>query len=96
MSVQNPLSTLDEPDDAVRRVLARMDGPTVMAGQSFAGTIVSEVGNEANVSAIVFIAARAPGAGGDYAALGKKFPMRLRLLASSSTATREGSVRRPC
>ena len=75
VSVQNPLTTLDESADAVRRVLARMDGPTVLAGHSFAGTIVSEVGSAANVSALVFIAARAPDAGEDYAALGKKFPM---------------------
>jgi pimeloyl-ACP methyl ester carboxylesterase len=74
VSVQNPLTTLGESAAAVRRVLARMTGPTVLAGHSFAGTIVSEVGGAANVSALVYIAARAPDAGEDYAALGRRFP----------------------
>lgn len=73
VSVQNPLTTLGESADAVRRVLARMTGPTVLAGHSFAGTIISEVGGAPNVSALVYIAARAPDAGEDYAALGKRF-----------------------
>lgn len=74
VAVQNPLTTLEESADAVRRVLGRMIGPTVLAGHSFAGTIISEVGNAPNVSALVYIAARAPDAGEDYAALGKRFP----------------------
>ena len=72
-SVQNPLTTLEDATAAVRRVLARTEGPTVLAGHSFAGTIISEVGVAANVSALVYIAARAPDAGEDYAALGKTF-----------------------
>ncbi|WP_229743575.1 alpha/beta fold hydrolase [Aliidongia dinghuensis] len=72
-AVQNPLTTLDAAADAVRRVLARTDEPTVLAAHSFAGTIISEVGAAANVSALVYIAARAPDAGEDYAELGKRF-----------------------
>jgi pimeloyl-ACP methyl ester carboxylesterase len=73
-AVQNPLTTLNDAADAVRRVLARTNEPTVLVGHSFAGTIISEVGGGANVSALVYIAARAPDAGEDYAALGKRFP----------------------
>lgn len=72
-AVQNPLTTLDESADAVRRVLARAEGPTVLAGHSFAGTIISETGGAANVSALVYVAARAPDAGEDYTALGRRF-----------------------
>lgn len=72
-AVQNPLTTLEEAAESVRRVLARTEGPTVLAGHSFAGTIISEVGGAENVSALVYIAARAPDAGEDYAALGKRF-----------------------
>ena len=36
--------------------------------------IVSEAGVHANVSAVVYVAARAPDAGEDYAALAKRFP----------------------
>jgi pimeloyl-ACP methyl ester carboxylesterase len=73
-SVQNPLTTLDEAVAETQRVLARQDGPTVLAGHSFSGMIVTEAGIDPKVSAVVYVAARAPDAGEDYAALAKKFP----------------------
>jgi pimeloyl-ACP methyl ester carboxylesterase len=73
-SVQNPLTTLPEAVAAAKRVLARQDGPTVLVGHSFAGMIVTEAGMHPNVSALVYVAARAPDAGEDYAALAKTFP----------------------
>ena len=73
-SVQNPLTTLPEAVASAERVLARMDGPTVLVGHSFSGMIVTEAGMHPNVSALVYVAARAPDAGEDYAALAKTFP----------------------
>jgi pimeloyl-ACP methyl ester carboxylesterase len=73
-SVQNPLTTLDEAVASARRVLARQDGPTVLAGHSFSGMIVTELGVDPKVSAVVYVAARAPDAGEDYAALASRFP----------------------
>jgi len=73
-SVQNPLTTLPEAVAAAERVLARQDGPTVLAGHSFSGMIVTEAGVHPNVSAVVYVAARAPDAGEDYTALAKGFP----------------------
>lgn len=73
-AVQNPLTTLDDAVAETRRVLARQDGPTVLVGHSFAGMIVTETGIEPKVSALVYVAARAPDAGEDYAALASKFP----------------------
>jgi pimeloyl-ACP methyl ester carboxylesterase len=73
-SVQNPLTTLPEAVDAALRVLARQDGPTVLAGHSFSGMIVTDAGVHPNVSAVVYVAARAPDAGEDYTALAKTFP----------------------
>ena len=73
-SVQNPLTTLPEAVAAAERVLARQDGPTVLAGHSFSGMIVTEAGVHPNVSAVVYVAARAPDAGEDYTALAKQFP----------------------
>lgn len=73
-SVQNPLTTLPEAVDAALRVLGRQNGPTVLAGHSFSGMIVTEAGVHPNVSALVFVAARAPDAGEDYTDLVKKFP----------------------
>jgi pimeloyl-ACP methyl ester carboxylesterase len=73
-SVQNPLTTLPEAVAAAQRVLARQDGPTVLVGHSFSGMIVTEAGMHPNVSALVYVAARAPDAGEDYTALAKQFP----------------------
>jgi pimeloyl-ACP methyl ester carboxylesterase len=73
-SVQNPLTTLSEAVDAALRVLGRQSGPTVLAGHSFSGMIVTDAGVHPNVSALVYVAARAPDAGEDYTALAKTFP----------------------
>ncbi len=73
-SVQNPLTTLEESVESAKRVLDRQDGPTVLVGHSISGMLVSEVGVHPNVSALVYIAARAPDAGEDFAALAKTFP----------------------
>jgi pimeloyl-ACP methyl ester carboxylesterase len=73
-AVQNPLTTLPEAVASAQRVLARQDGPTVLVGHSFSGVIVTEAGIHPNVSALVYVAARAPDAGEDYTALAKTFP----------------------
>ena len=73
-SVQNPLTTLEEAVAACRKVLDRQDGPTVLAGHSFSGMIVTEAGVHPKVSALVYVAARAPDAGEDYTALAARFP----------------------
>jgi pimeloyl-ACP methyl ester carboxylesterase len=73
-SVQNPLTTLPEAVASAVNVLARQDGPTVLAGHSFSGMIVTDAGVHPNVSAVVYVAARAPDAGEDYTALAKTFP----------------------
>jgi pimeloyl-ACP methyl ester carboxylesterase len=73
-AVQNPLTTLPDAVASTERVLARQDGPTVLVGHSFSGMIVTEAGMHSNVSALVYVAARAPDAGEDYTALAKTFP----------------------
>jgi pimeloyl-ACP methyl ester carboxylesterase len=73
-SVQNPLTTLDDAVAETQRVLDRQDGPTVLAGHSFSGMIVTEAGVDPKVSAVVYVAARAPDADEDYTALAKTFP----------------------
>jgi pimeloyl-ACP methyl ester carboxylesterase len=73
-AVQNPLTSLADDVAATRRALASLDGPTVLVGHSFAGTIISEAGDDPKVSALVYVAARAPDAGEDFGALAAKFP----------------------
>ena len=73
-AVQNPLTSLADDVAATRRILALQDGPTVLVGHSWAGTVISEAGVDPQVSALVYVAARAPDAGEDYTALAAKFP----------------------
>src|ERR1700678_852300 len=73
-AVQNPLTTLPDAVASAERVLARQDGPTVLVGHSFSGMIVTQAGVAPNVSAVVYVAARAPDADEDYTALAKTYP----------------------
>jgi pimeloyl-ACP methyl ester carboxylesterase len=73
-SVQNPLTSIEDAVAETRRVLGLQDGPTVLVGHSWSGTIVSEAGADPKVSALVFIAARAPDANEDFVALSGGFP----------------------
>jgi pimeloyl-ACP methyl ester carboxylesterase len=73
-SVQNPLTSLHEATEAARQAIAAQRGPTVLVGHSFSGMIVSEVGIDPKVTALVYIAARAPDADEDYTALAKTYP----------------------
>src|SRR5260221_8817287 len=73
-AVQNPLTSLADSVAATRRALALQDGPTVLAGHSWSGTVVSETGTDPKVTALVYVAARAPDAAEDFVALSGKFP----------------------
>lgn len=73
-AVQNPLTSLADSLEATRRILALQDGPTVLVAHSWGGTVISEAGMDAKVTALVYVAARAPDAGEDFVALSGKFP----------------------
>src|SRR3979490_709440 len=73
-AVQHPLTTLPEAGAFAQRAPARQGGPPVLVGHSFSGMIVTEAGVHPNVSALVYVAARAPDAGEDYTALAKTYP----------------------
>lgn len=73
-SVQNPLTSLADDVAATKRALALQDGPTILAAHSWGGTVISEAGLSPNVAGLVYVAARAPDAGEDYAALAARFP----------------------
>ncbi|WP_233558800.1 alpha/beta hydrolase [Micromonospora radicis] len=46
----------------------------MLAGHSWAGTVITEAGDHPNVCALVYVAARAPDVGEDYTALAAQFP----------------------
>ncbi len=62
-AVQNPLTSLHDDEVAVRRVLERQSGPTVLVGYSWAGMPITEVGADAKITALVYVAALAPDVG---------------------------------
>jgi pimeloyl-ACP methyl ester carboxylesterase len=61
--VQNPLTSLADDVAAVDRVLARQDGATLLVGHSYGGAVITEAGNAANVTGLVYVAAFVPDAG---------------------------------
>jgi pimeloyl-ACP methyl ester carboxylesterase len=65
-AVQNPLISLADDVAHTRRVLAQQPGPVILAGHSFAGTVITEAGTHPAVAALVYVAARAPDAGGFF------------------------------
>jgi pimeloyl-ACP methyl ester carboxylesterase len=73
-AVQNPLTSLKEAVEATQDVLALQQGPTVLVAHSFGGMILTEAGIDPKVSALVYVAARAPDAAEDYTALAARFP----------------------
>jgi pimeloyl-ACP methyl ester carboxylesterase len=73
-AVQNPLTSFQDDVDATRRALALQDGPTVLVAHSYGGMVISQAGIDPKVSALVYVAARAPDAGEDYGALARRFP----------------------
>src|SRR5713101_3476065 len=62
-AVQLPLTSLKDDVATVKRALALEDGPTVLVGHSYGGVVITEAGNDPKVSALVYVAAFAPGAG---------------------------------
>lgn len=73
-AVQNPLTSLADDVAATRRALARQDGPTVLVGHSWGGVPITEAGLDPKVTALVYVAARAPDAGEDFNALAATYP----------------------
>lgn len=74
-AVQNPLTSFSDDVAATRRALAMQDGPTVLAAHSYGGIVATEVGVDPKVTALVYVAARAPDAGEDFTALAARFPV---------------------
>lgn len=61
--VQNPLTSLRDDVDATLRALDKQDGPTVLVGHSWGGTVITEAGMHPKVTALVYIAAFQPDKG---------------------------------
>ena len=72
--VQEPETSFADDVTAAKRLLDLQDGPTLLVGHSYGGSIITEAGVHPNVAGLVYVAAHAPDVGEDEAALGKKTP----------------------
>ncbi|WP_127504695.1 alpha/beta fold hydrolase [Actinoplanes solisilvae] len=61
--VQNPLTSLEDDVAATTRVLDQQDGPAILVGHSWGGTVITEAGVHPNVAGLVYVSAIAPDAG---------------------------------
>ena len=61
--VQNPLTSLEDDVAATTRVLDLQDGPTILVGHSWGGTVITEAGVHENVAGLVYVSALVPDAG---------------------------------
>ncbi|HEX8023169.1 alpha/beta hydrolase [Mucilaginibacter sp.] len=61
--VQNPLTSLNDDVAATNRALEKQDGPAVLVGHSWAGSVITEAGVSPKVASLVYIAAFAPEVG---------------------------------
>lgn len=73
-STQNQLNTVAEDADAVRSVLGRVSGPSVLVGHSYGGTVITAAGTDERVAALVYICALAPEDGETSQAEQDKYP----------------------
>ncbi len=61
--VQNPLTSFDDDVAATNRVLAQQDGPTILVGHSYGGSVITQAGGNSKVVGLVYVAAFAPEVG---------------------------------
>jgi pimeloyl-ACP methyl ester carboxylesterase len=57
LAVQNPLTSLAADVAATNQVLQSATSPVVLVGHSWAGTVITEAGNNPKVAALVYVAA---------------------------------------
>lgn len=78
IAVQNPLSGLADDVATTKRVLDAQTGPTIAVGHSYGGAVITgAAAGNANVKALVYIAAFGPEVGEPIGALLGKYPTEL-------------------
>lgn len=87
---QEPETGFEQDVAAVERVLDLQDGPTILVGHSYGGSVISQAGIHPNVVGLVYVAAHAPDVGEDEHALGEKMPSVLAKTKGAIKATPDG------
>jgi pimeloyl-ACP methyl ester carboxylesterase len=71
--VQEPLTSLTEDIDATKRAIDQQQGPVVLVGHSYAGSVITDAGADPKVKTLVYVAALQPDAGEASGQLLQKF-----------------------
>jgi pimeloyl-ACP methyl ester carboxylesterase len=75
VAASNPLRGLAADSEYVRQLVASLDGPVILAGHSYGGSVISNAARGLdNVKALVFVAAFLPDEGESAVTLSGKFP----------------------
>jgi pimeloyl-ACP methyl ester carboxylesterase len=61
--VQQPLTGFHDDVAATKRVLDQQDGPVILVGHSYGGSIITVAGTDPKVKALVYVAALQPDVG---------------------------------
>lgn len=77
---QLPLTSYAADVAATQRLIARQDGPVVLVGHSYGGAVITAAGSDAQVQALVYVAAFLPDVNETVADLGAMRPMPSHLL----------------
>lgn len=87
IAVQNPLSSLASDVETTKRVIDAQQDPVVVVGHSYGGAVITgAAAGNANVKALVYLAAFAPEAGEAIGAFGKQYPSALDTALKSDAA----------
>ena len=60
VAVQNPLLSLAQEVESVKRTVALQDEPVLLVGHSWGGAVITEAGNDPKVAGLLYITAYAP------------------------------------
>ncbi|AXI61593.1 alpha/beta hydrolase [Pseudomonas kribbensis] len=62
-AVEMPLTSLADDAERTRKMVAQVNGPVLLVGHSYGGAVITQAGNQPNVTGLVYIAAFAPDQG---------------------------------
>ena len=72
--VQQPLTGFDEDVAATRRVIDQQEGPVVLVGHSYGGSVITVAGSDPKVKALVYVAGLQPDVGETSAEVAPAMP----------------------
>ncbi|KJK15757.1 alpha/beta hydrolase [Pseudomonas sp. NPDC087612] len=73
-AVEMPLTSLADDAERTRKMVASIPGKVLLVGHSYGGAVITQMGNQANVAGLVYIAAFAPDSGESPGAITAKNP----------------------